>query len=124
MQNETQLFQKMSPYDRHVYIKGKVVMKKVVELEKMWKLASSSLERKTTKNLLIKLMNEEFESIPKTCAFLGVINPPYTFSMLKKDITAIMEVILENYEPKKDDKQEDVAFYLLDDMEIWRIVNH
>lgn len=124
MQKETELFKNFSPYDRYVYLKAKVTLKKVEKLSSMWKSATSFFERETTKKLLIKLLNDDFETIPKTCGFLGVISPSYTLKMLKKDLEAVIEVIMENYSIEKPKTETDNVLYLLDDLEIWRLIKN
>lgn len=119
---------RMSPYDLTVYKKNRTILTKVISLQKLWKDACTPLEKHETKRLVIKLINENCDSIEKTCAFLGVISAPFILSRLRKQLEENLTEILEKYNIptpnlKLNNKPKDQAsyfvHYLCDDLDIW-----
>jgi hypothetical protein len=117
--------QRLSPLDLVVYRKNREVLTRVISLQKLWKDAKTVFEKRETKRIALKLINENFASIEKTSGFLGAISTPYILSRIRKQIEETLTDILEKYNipsPSKVKKKEIDYFvteHFYDDLDIW-----
>jgi hypothetical protein len=116
---------RMSPLDLTIYRKNREVLTRVISLQKLWKDAITPLEKKETKRLTLKLINENFESVEKTCGFLGAISTPYILTRIRKQIEETLSSMLEKYDIPFTERKKKVFYeiyetqYLYDDLDIW-----
>jgi hypothetical protein len=117
--------QRLSPFDLVVYRKNREVLTRVISLQKLWKDAKTVFEKRETKRLALKLINDNFDSIEKTSGFLGAISTPYILSRIRRQIEETLTDILEKYNipsPSKVKKKEIDYFvteHFYDDLDIW-----
>jgi hypothetical protein len=121
---------KMTPMDLAFYKLNRKVLTRLVSLQKLWNNAKSYFEKTTTRRLIIDFLNENFDSMEKSCGFLGVIHVNYTLMRIRKTIEESLNDILEKYnipriEKPKKTKEEDFLNavcekeYLTDDLDIY-----
>lgn len=118
---------KLSPVDLMMYRKNREVLSKVIGLQQKWKEAKTTCEKLLVKALMIKFINDNFEGVEKTCAFLGVYSTPYTLCRIRKQLEESLREILDKYnipapnKPKEKKQEVDVheIEYLADELDIW-----
>ena len=118
---------KLTPLDLVVYKKHRELLTKVIVLQKKWKEAQGPLDQFYVKSSMIKIINENFEAVEKTCAFLGVYSTPYTLGRIRKQLEETLGEILEKYhiplpvKPKEKKQEIDVheIYYLADELDVW-----
>lgn len=118
---------KLTPVDLMVYRKNREVLSKVIGLQQKWKEAKTNDEKLLLKALMYKLINENFEGVEKTCAFLGVYSTPYTLGRIRKQLEETLREILDKYNIpapiKAKEKKQEVEIheveYVADELDIW-----
>ena len=122
---------RITPMDLVVYKKNRELLTKIIILQKKWKEADGPLNLFYVKTSMIKLINENFEAVEKTCAFLGAYSTPYTLGRIRKQLEETLIDILEKYHipyPLKTLKEKSFEieklnfFYLADDLDVWLAV--